>query len=169
FFSVLGAVDRFDPVSDAGIELVNTDTMVPKFAIGESVGYTSTSINTNGILDAGTYKLIAFADTVHQHFGGGSDPTTAGAEFELSFTLAAVGLTGDYNSNGVVDAADYVLWRKNPGNFPADAYATWRSHFGQPSGSGSGAATNTTVPEPATLLMMMFAATGWCLRRGRAG
>ncbi len=90
FFTVLGAVDRFGPVSDAGIELVDTDTMAPVFAIGESVGYASTSINTNGILDAGTYELIAFADTVHQHFGGGGDPTTAGAEFELSFTLSPV-------------------------------------------------------------------------------
>jgi hypothetical protein len=81
--------------------------------------------------------------------------------------VLAVGLPGDYNQNGVVDAADYALWRKNPGNFPADAYATWRSHFGQTAG-GSGASLNTTVPEPATLVMLMFAAAGWCLPRDRA-
>ena len=27
-------------------------------------------------------------------------------------TLPVVGVPGDYNNNGVVDAADYVLWRK---------------------------------------------------------
>ena len=81
---------------------------------------------------------------------------------------AAVGLTGDYNSNGSVDAADYVLWRKNPGGFPANAYDTWRSHFGQPAGSGAGASANAAVPEPTTLVLLIFAAAGWCLRRGRA-
>ena len=30
-------------------------------------------------------------------------------------TLTAVlGTSGDFNNNGVVDAADYVVWRKNP-------------------------------------------------------
>jgi hypothetical protein len=81
--------------------------------------------------------------------------------------VLAAGLPGDYNQNGVVDAADYVLWRKNPGNFPADAYVTWRSHFGQTAGSGAGTATNAAIPEPATLLLLLFAAAGWCLRQGR--
>src|SRR3954447_13936782 len=49
----------------------------------------------------------------------------------------------DYNGNGIVDAADYVLWRKGgpllndatPGVDPDD-YTTWRSQFGN-SGSGT--------------------------------
>jgi autotransporter-associated beta strand protein len=32
-----------------------------------------------------------------------------------SVVLQAIGLTGDYNSDGTVDAADYVVWRKNDG------------------------------------------------------
>ena len=87
-------------------------------------------------------------------------------------------LAGDYNANGTVDAADYVLWRKNnntavtlpndatPGTSPAD-YTVWRSHFGQPPGSGSGASANAAVPEPATFLLLMFGVAGWCLRRRR--
>ena len=31
-----------------------------------------------------------------------------------------------------------------------------------------GASANAAVPEPATLVLLMFAAAGWCLRRGRA-
>ena len=82
-------------------------------------------------------------------------------------TLAAVpGFPGDFNGNGVVDAADYVVWRKNYGT-PA-AYDTWRAHFGQTAGSGAGANANATIPEPATLVLLTFAAAGWCLRRGRA-
>ena len=88
-------------------------------------------------------------------------------------------LSGDYNNNGTVDAADYVLWRKNnntavtlpndatPGTSPAD-YTVWRSHFGQPPGSGSGASANAAIPEPATFLLLMFGVAGWCLRRRRA-
>jgi hypothetical protein len=78
--------------------------------------------------------------------------------------------TGDYNANGTVDAADYVLWRKNPTGFGGDpaGYNTWRAHFGQPPGSGAGAISNATVPEPSTLVLLMFAAASCCLRRSPA-
>jgi hypothetical protein len=77
--------------------------------------------------------------------------------------VISVGLPGDYNNNGVVDAADYVLWRKNDGT-PA-GYHTWRTHFGQIAGSGAGATAIAAVPEPATLVLLKFAAAGWCLGR----
>src|SRR4029078_3739764 len=38
-------------------------------------------------------------------------------------------LEGDYNGNGVVDAADYVWWRKNDGG--AAGYSIWRANFGR--------------------------------------
>ena len=45
-------------------------------------------------------------------------------------TLAAApSLPGDFNHDGTVDAADYVVWRKTDGT-PA-GYNTWRTHFGQ--------------------------------------
>jgi autotransporter-associated beta strand protein len=47
---------------------------------------------------------------------------------------------GDYNGNGTVDAADYALWRKNPGAYGGDpaGYNTWKSNFGS-TGGGVGA------------------------------
>jgi autotransporter-associated beta strand protein len=78
----------------------------------------------------------------------------------------AVPLQGDYNHNGTVDAADYVTWRKTDNTQPG--YDTWRSNFGQPPGSGAGIIDNATVPEPPTMMLLMFAAAGWCLCRGRA-
>ncbi len=90
------------------------------------------------------------------------------------------GLFGDYNSNGVVDAADYVLWRKSQGttntlpNDPtggtigAAQYATWRSNFGRSPGSGAANSlpTGSAVPEPATLtLLTCLAALAFGLRR----
>ena len=99
--------------------------------------------------------------------------------FRTYVLTSPAGVPGDYNNNGTVDAADYVVWRKNnntattlpndstPGTSPAD-YTVWRSHFGQPPGSGSGAIANAAVPEPATFLLLMFGVAGWCLRRRRA-
>ncbi|HJQ80264.1 MAG TPA: hypothetical protein VJ828_09930 [Lacipirellulaceae bacterium] len=43
-------------------------------------------------------------------------------------------LAGDFNRDGRVDAADYVVWRRNPsGNTFVDTtnYETWRSNFGR--------------------------------------
>ena len=72
----------------------------------------------------------------------------------------APGVPGDYNDNGVVDGADYVLWRNggplqnevdNPGTVNAADYTAWRARFGNTSGSGSGLGGAAGVPEPATL------------------
>jgi adhesin HecA-like repeat protein len=84
-------------------------------------------------------------------------------------TNPGTALPGDYNHNGIVDAADYVVWRKGLGStFTQNDYNVWRSNFGQTAGSGSGAVANAVVPEPATLTLLTFAAASWCLRRRRA-
>jgi hypothetical protein len=69
-------------------------------------------------------------------------------------------LEGDFNGDGSVDAADYVVWRKNLGGIHTpDDYNTWRAHFGQTAGSGAiTAATPAAVPEPATLALLFFSA-----------
>jgi autotransporter-associated beta strand protein len=80
---------------------------------------------------------------------------------------AAAGLPGDFNLDGKVDAADYVLWRKYDGT-PV-GYDTWRTHFGRTAGSGAGAVfVDFSVPEPTiALLALSLAATGvWMHRRG---
>jgi hypothetical protein len=92
------------------------------------------------------------------------------------------GVAGDYNNNGIVDGADYVLWRKNinqstlpnrstgiSGPVGSADYDFWRSRFGATSGLGSGnSSTNVAaVPEPATLVILILATSGCCLRRGR--
>jgi hypothetical protein len=75
-------------------------------------------------------------------------------------------LEGDYNNDRVVDAADYVVWRKNDGT--QGGYDTWRANFGQPGSSGAGASMNAAAPEPTTLVLLLFSAAGWCLQRRRA-
>jgi acetyl esterase/lipase len=98
----------------------------------------------------------------------------------LEFKLARA--RGDYNANGVVDAADFVIYRDTlgqsgtglaadgNGNNQVDSgdYPVWRSNIGQTAGSGLDAGATTAVPEPATAMLLMLTAAGLCLGRSRA-
>ena len=57
--------------------------------------------------------------------------------------LAIDPTSGDINSDGVFDAADYTVWQDNGGD--QIDYRTWKDHFGLSIASGSGA---DHVPEP---------------------
>ena len=88
--------------------------------------------------------------------------------FQIIGTDSVV-LHGDYNHNGIVDAADYVVWRNGLGTTYTQAdYDVWRTHFGKPPGSGSGASASVAVPEPSTSVMLIVTAATCCLRRRRA-
>lgn len=81
----------------------------------------------------------------------------------------AYGIRGDYNNDGSVDAADYTLWRDNPGGTlgPGD-FAPFARHYGAvrpttPTGSGA------TIPEPAALATMAGAIACAATRRRKCG
>ena len=91
----------------------------------------------------------------------------------IAFAIPA--LPGDYNSDGVVDAADYAVWRDaategatlvneaaSPGVADAEDYAVWTYYYGR-SLAGSAA----SVPEPAALsaLAGAIAAATFAYRR----
>ncbi len=84
--------------------------------------------------------------------------------------LQAAGLPGDYNFDGEVNVADYVVWRKGPGYLPLH-YDLWRAHYGDPGGSGSHITNSSpAVPEPTAMLLFfcgMFAAPIGGHRRNR--
>jgi hypothetical protein len=68
---------------------------------------------------------------------------------------AAPQLDGDYNSDGKVDAADYVMWRRDPASFGGPAgYTTWRENFGATGGAGGRAFA--VVPEPSSIALAVF-------------
>ena len=74
----------------------------------------------------------------------------------ISYTFAdpPAGLPGDFNNDNTVDAADYVVWRRDDGS--PEEYDEWRSNFGE-SGAGSGWG-GTAVPEPTAVCLLMAAA-----------
>jgi hypothetical protein len=94
---------------------------------------------------------------------------------------------GDFNDDGIVNAADYTVWRNalgtdvairgkfGDGNFDGQVtqadYFVWKKYFGE-SGDGSGASFEErfpfAVPEPVGILQLFIAATiGICSQRRR--
>ena len=133
---------------------------------------TSLRIRRGGAIDSDASMLNS---SYREGFNSGLGSDTLG--FRLATIATPSGLPGDYNANNVVDAGDYVLWRKylnqtvtlpndsTPGTVMPVDYDVWRAHFGQTSpGSGSGGLSNTSVPEPATmpLLVAFVAAAIFC-------
>ena len=112
----------------------------------------------------------------------GSNGTGGFTDGQLAFSLASIAgnqfvtvansfvpPSADYNGNGVVDAADYTVWRDTLGsttNLDADGngnevidagdYDEWRQAFGEGAGSG---ASDVAVPEPGSLLLVLFSAS----------
>lgn len=88
---------------------------------------------------------------------------------------------GDFNQNGKVDGADYVMWRKNVGSAAAlpndngtvlpvgvDHYNLWRANFGNGAGSGAGELSGAAVPEPTSALCVLIASAMSLVGIGRS-
>jgi hypothetical protein len=72
------------------------------------------------------------------------------------------GLAGDYNGDLVVDAADYTVWRD--GGSPDDSqagYDLWANNYGATAGPA------VSVPEPASLVVLLSAVAGVFATRRR--
>jgi hypothetical protein len=96
------------------------------------------------------------------------------------------GVTGDYDGTGVVDAADYTVWRDHLGQTTADGYTLpndggissgvvdtddynyWVSRFGSTSG-GAGSLDGGAVPEPGSIALLAVGVIGLFAGRSRFG
>jgi hypothetical protein len=94
----------------------------------------------------------------------------------LVLEVAAPGLTGDYNGDGTVDAADYVVWRKGLGTtYTQEHYDLWRASFGAVAADGSSASPLTgeplitTVPEPHGFVLMLLGSAALLVGQVGAG
>jgi hypothetical protein len=158
--------DRFDVEGSAtltGNITVNVD-LVDGFSSDVAILTT-----TGGIVD----NSLSFSLT-----GSGQGAFTGVGVVGNNLVLQVGGggtLDGDYNSDGVVNAADYTLWADNLGtNNPlandtiggliTEAhYLQWKNNFGNAQSSGSGAA----VPEPVSLVLLILGVIGCCGARTR--
>jgi hypothetical protein len=182
--------------TDADPALFDTDTTA-----GVRIDFTLTSADTydlvmtplanpglayeaSGVLDGALGSAIDWFEIEIYNTDSDFYPNALAERFDTDLFIRSIEITGpapavpgDYNSNGVVDASDYVLWRKHlstsvqlenevpdvtPDSVTSEDYDAWRGRFGNASGMGSELAVGT-VPEPSTFVCIVLAATGLLL------
>ena len=137
-------------------------------------GNVQVSLGSGFVPQAGASFQLLAAGSIEGSLGLGDMPSLpSGLKWDLDTEANRVllsvvpGLAGDYNGNGSVDSADYVVWRKSldqVGNdLPADGNSDgrvndedlgfWQGRFGNSLGDGS-ALTGTAVPEPGAALVV---------------
>ena len=168
-FSLIG-VDTGATITSTGGTLIGTSTtpIDPRLApLADNGGPTMTHALLGGspAIDAGDPAAMAGVggvpafDQRGSPFGRVNDGDgTGGARIDIGAfeSPPPPPLPADYNRNGVVDAADYVVWRKmlgtsgllpfagadgdGDGMVDPDDHSVWTAHFGEtlPPGAGSG-------------------------------
>lgn len=128
-------------------------------------------------------KMPGLANSLPVFMIFGTPGSSVAAEDDAAFPWVQqqLNLLGDYNQNGIVDAADYPVWRKtfnlsaSPAGTGADGngdgvigagdYTFWRQHFGEAvrltvnTGLGSGSSErlgSSVVPEPSSDWLFVF-------------
>ncbi len=132
-----------------------------------------------------TPNWLSYKDGVSSSFGqpnvwsGG----TQTQDFTALRSGLSFGLTGDFNADGIVDAADYLVWRNTLGSttdlrangdntgdsqdvIDGADYLVWKNNYGSGSG-GALASVHIAVPEPALAGVLAVAALAGCGIRSR--
>jgi len=145
----------------------------PSWFPGQSIDVTD--------LPNGEYWLEAEVDPFDllQESNEANNVTRILVELEVPEPLV---MQGDYNNDGVVDSADYVVWRKmlgqsvprgtsadGDGNGAVEApdLNVWHTEFG--SASGGGGLGGNAVPEPATAAALLLASACYQMHVRRRG
>ena len=188
FEGLLGTVTEAHihaPTASVGIGVADPATQLPTFADFPE-GVTSGSYeNEFDLALASTYNpafITSSGGTISTAYNGLADALNDGkAYFDIHTSAFPDGeirgflsyVLGDYNDNGIVDAADYVLWRKTVGNtgeglkadsnndnvINDDDYTAWRQNFGHtglstPPGSGAALSQHSRAMRTFALLAM---------------
>ena len=126
--------------------------------LGDQIAFLASSGGTGGMFDSFDYPALPV--------GLAWALTPGNVATFLTIVEASVPLAGDYNDDGVVDAADYTAWRDNLGGTSlinetaslgmvdeAD-YDAWKANFGAVAGAGGGA--STALPEPNAVVLVLI-------------
>jgi hypothetical protein len=196
-FTGIGFVDFVNPSADSINWTVNTQAAGLydlKFRYALQTGNRPLEIRVNGqVVDAtfdfpatGDWSAWQYATLPAQQlsFGNNTIQATAvgssGANVDHLLLAVATTTAGDFNLDGVVSAADYLVWRKTNGqqvtkgtgaDGSLDGMVTsadlqiWRAHFGVrlPAGGSGTTALTIAAPEPgvAGLIMIVSLALPW--------
>jgi hypothetical protein len=156
----------------------------PLDSLNDPAWLTAAGFATGSFAPGATPGIVGGSATVYTSIGTSTTVGTlagvSGANF-ISHGLRIVGgIGGDYNGNGIVDAADYSVWRDHkdqsfqlqnegpdtPGEVTIEDYNYWKTNFGLGGpGVGGGSAGGGTiggpgtvaVPEPGALTLLLGA------------
>jgi hypothetical protein len=147
-----------------GLDATDLVLDIPRSGWASYVGATLTIVTAaNDLTLAGTFNSVTWNNNMV-----GQVNYTAGA-----ITLTHVGLAGDGNNDGAIDATDYANWFNNygttptswdPGDFNGDGsvdatdYALWFNNYGAGASGGP-------VPEPATMALLVLGSLAMLRRR----
>lgn len=134
-------------------------------------GWTPTAGQSFTVIDAAGGITGDFDSLVLPALSAGLSWETTKTATTYELQIVAGALAGDYNADGIVDAADYTVWRATLGStsdLRADGdqssvvdegdFRVWRSQFGNTSGTAS--QRLAAIPEPATLMTAMVLLVG---------
>ena len=138
-----------------------------RFYVDDNLHFTVTQNSQMSDANFTTAKNMILNLAVGGDFGGDPNGTTVFPQTMLVDYVRVwhrqVGLSGDYNGNGRVDAADYIVWRQamgqsgiglaadgsGNGSIGPEDYDVWRRNFDS-SLSAAASSAILAVPEPAT-------------------
>jgi fibronectin-binding autotransporter adhesin len=132
-------------------------------AIANILDVTGVGTGSSWVIATYTGSLTGAFETITS---GYSVDYGSGANSQVTLMAAPMGLPGDFNNDGKVDAGDYVVWRKynttnhalaNDGGLGTPIsgahYTLWRSNFGKPPGAGASLGADA-VPEPSGIVLI---------------
>lgn len=141
-----------------------------EFDMNDPAAYNPAFFAASGVFPSDAFNALVNALNVGKAYF--DIHTSAFPDGEIRGFLSHV--EGDYNLNGVVDAADYIVWRDTFGEIgdglvadasensmiDADDFDAWRSNFGATGLSfapASGTVASAAIPEPTSAILVLLA------------
>jgi T5SS/PEP-CTERM-associated repeat protein len=172
------AVALSDPETnpDGAIEVSGDASLAGNLNVSFAAGFKPTA--------GDVFPILSAAGAITGSLNLASAPALPGGmqwdlDMNTSSVLLSVVATGDYNGNGVVDTADYIVWRNSlnqqGSGLAADSngdhivnaadYEFWRSRIGNVIAPGLGG--SAAIPEPATASLLLLTAAAVVLSHRR--
>ncbi|TWU28359.1 hypothetical protein [Bythopirellula polymerisocia] len=134
----------------------NTSTF-STFTIPLGSGSETDFVTTFGFTNGGD-GLQNFGLSQMQIQASGDDPGVLGIEIlRFSIVERPPGIAGDFDGDGDVDGHDFLVWQRNPA---VGDLSDWQTNYGAPP-----LAAATSVPEPATWMLLLCATGAMPIRR----
>jgi hypothetical protein len=169
FQFITAPMDAGQAGAEPGMQIV-PGTYIP-FGNGGAINHQSVtnSANTAAFPDLG---VAPYSPSYRTSVLNALTTTTDHLPLVADYSFAtAVGIPGDYDRSGLVDAADYNLWQTSfdsttslaadgngDGVVDAADYTIWQDNLGHSVviGPGAGSLSNTAVPEPSAAILLIL-------------